>query len=113
MDLTQLISSTLGISSPWQIKNLVFASDGRRLDITVEYYVDSAQVCPHCGARGAICEEASETWFHRDFFRFATYLHTRVPQINCCGRHHDVERPWTRAGSKFVQLDSPTAIPQA
>ena len=28
-----------------------------------------------------------ETWYHDNFFRYATYLHARVPQIHCrcCG----------------------------
>ena len=111
MDLPHLISSTLGISPPWQISSVNFDSDGQRLDITVDYDASADQVCPHCGAHGAHCDAVAETWFHRDFFRHATYLHTRVPQRNCCGGHA-VVRPWTRPGSKFVQLASATASSQ-
>ena len=106
MDLPHLISSTLGISPPWQISDVNFCSDGRRLDITVDYDAGVDQVCPRCGAHAAHCDAVTETWFHRDFFRHATYLHTRVPQLSCCGHSHPLERPWTRPGSKFVRLTS-------
>ena len=106
MDLPHLISSTLGIYPPWQIIGVNFCSDGRRLDITVDYDAGADRVCPHCGAHGAQCDAVNETWFHRDFFRHATYLHTRVPQLNCCCHSPAADRPWARPGSKFVQLTS-------
>lgn len=104
MDLPHIVSATLGLSPPWQVSNVTLASDGRRLDITVTYDVVSHKVCPRCGAVGVDCEADVETWYHDDFFRYATYLHTRVPRIVCCGRIHALERPWARPGSKFVKI---------
>lgn len=111
MDLFQLISSTLGLSHPWQVSSVNFASDGNRLDITVDYDASASQVCPCCGTRGTSCKEVSETWYHNNFFRYATYLHAQVPQIICCGRQRCEERPWARAGSKFIRVDNDKAEP--
>lgn len=104
MELPKIFSATLGLSPPWQVSGVSFAEGGKRLDITVTY--EAGSVCPCCGARGDSCEAEVETWFHHDFFRYTTYLHSRVPHITCCGRRHATERPWARPGSKFVKLES-------
>lgn len=112
MDLPHIIAATLGLSTPWSVRNVVLAEDGRRLDIIISYDAGSSLVCPLCGGMGAEDAEDAETWYHHDFFRFPTYLHTRVPRITCCGRNCWVERPWARPGSKFVRItgaEPPTA----
>lgn len=105
MDLQHIISATLGLPYPWHVNSVTIADDGKRLDITVSYDAASHKICPHCGAQGVSCDADIETWYHHDFFRYATYLHTRIPRIACCGRIHTVERPWARTGSKFVKLN--------
>lgn len=110
MDLTRIVSATLGLSPPWHVSSVTLANDGKRLDITVNYDASRHTLCPYCGARGAACEADIETWYHQDFFRYATYLHTRVPRIFCCGRVHTVERPWTRTGSKFVKISETQSL---
>ena len=106
MDLPHIVSATLGLSSPWRVSSVTLADDGQRLDITVTCDTADGVVCPRCGARGVGCaaDAESETWYHHDFFRYATYLHARIPRLTCCGRHHTPERPWSRTGSKFVRI---------
>ena len=104
MEFTHIIAATLGLAAPWSVQNVALAEDGQRLDIMISYDAVSSLVCPLCGGRGAEDSEDSEIWYHHDFFRFPTYLHTRVPRITCCGRNCSVERPWTRPGSKFVKV---------
>lgn len=106
MDMPKMISATLGLTPPWRVSNVTIGDDGKRLDITVSYDADSRKVCPRCGAVGVTCEADSETWYHCDFFRYSTYLHTSVPRTSCCGRVHTVERPWARAGSRFVKISA-------
>jgi transposase len=108
MELPAIVSATLGLSPPWQVITITFAEDGQRLDITVAFGISGDCRCPRCGASGQTCYTAAtdETWYHRDFFRHATYLHTRVPHIECCCGRHPVERPWARSGSKFVNLSA-------
>jgi hypothetical protein len=105
MELPRIFSATLGLSPPWQVSEVIFADDGRRLDITVIHEACSA--CPRLGARHeAPCVVEQETWFHHSFFRYATYLHSRVPHSECRGKLLVSERPWARSGSKFVKLES-------
>lgn len=106
MELPPIFSATLGISRPWQITSVAFAAETPRLDITVTFDPAGDCACPCCGSRGEAChaESADEVWFHPDFFRYATYLHTRVPRIRCRCGVHAVERPWSRSGSRFVKI---------
>jgi hypothetical protein len=104
MELSRIISATLGLSPPWQINRIAIADDSRRLDISISYNAGNQTVCPRCGATEACCGSQPETWYHCDFFNYATYLHTSVPQLSCCGQRHTVERPWARSGSKFVKI---------
>ena len=98
-----IFSATLGLSHPWQITAVSFSKEGKRMDITVDFVHGSTFTCPTCGAKGTSCDTESETWHHNNFFRYAAYLHARVPQVDCvcCGKK-PVERPWTRTGSRFT-----------
>lgn len=100
-----IFAATLGLSHPWQITSVSFAKDTKRMDITVEYSGGEILSCPKCGKTGNdVCSE-SECWYHDNFFRYRTYLHARVPYVECdCCGSVQVERPWSRTGSKFTMV---------
>jgi hypothetical protein len=101
MDQPAIFSATLGLSQPWLITAVSFSTEEKRMDITVDFAHDGTFICPTCGAEVMTCTEENETWFHSDFFRYATYLHARVPHIecSCCGM---CKR--SREGSKFALI---------
>jgi hypothetical protein len=105
MEFPDIFSSTLGLSPPWQITDVSFALQGKRMDITVSFGTLDAIQCPLCGAIRQMSHAVDEVWFHGDFFCHATYLHTQVPYIQCC-ELIPVERPWSRGGSKFSLMPS-------
>lgn len=110
MERTAIFSATLGLFPPWQVTSASFAKESNRLDIHVEYTHQSGHDCPFCGESGACClaETVQETWYHEDFFRYATYLHARVPLLTCrCGGTFHLERPWSRDGSRFCRVKPP------
>jgi len=74
------------------------------MDISLDFYQGSLFTCTRCGAAQAPCGYEDELWFHENFFRYPTYLHARVPRIECCQGVVAAERPWSRAGSKFGRL---------
>jgi hypothetical protein len=105
MEHPSIFSATLGLSHPWQVVAVSFAREEKRLDITVDFTPGSDFVCRACGREVTPCCVTEETWYHHDFFNFETYLHARVPQIQCCGCGAlPVERPWSRVGSRFAQI---------
>jgi len=102
--LPTIFSSALGLSLPWEINSVSFSKEEKRLDITVDITDNTSLACPKCGSAGNHCLTKLETWHHGSFLGYATYLHARVPQVECCGTVTPVERPWSRQGSKFAQL---------
>lgn len=99
-----MVSATLGLSAPWQVNSVTVSAEGKRLDIVVSHEYFNSKACPWCGVERDRCKVITEIWYHHDFFRFTTYLHTRVPCVYCCDLIQPIERPWARAGSKFVRL---------
>jgi transposase len=104
MENPEIFSATLGLSHPWHITLVNFSKDEKRLDITIDFAHADTVVCPRCGAEMKCCRAEDEVWFHDNFFRFATYLHARVPQIECDCGINPVERPWSREGSRFALI---------
>ena len=104
MELPTILSSALGLSPPWEVKAVALSKEQKRLDITVDIVGKMSLACPTCGSAGNHCLTRLETWHHGSFLDYATYLHARVPQVECCGAVVPVERPWSRQGSKFALL---------
>jgi hypothetical protein len=104
MEQTSIFSATLGLSHPWLVTTVSFVNEEKRLDITIDFAQGSIFTCPNCGSNENPCYLKTETWYHNDFFRYETYLYANVPHIECCGEIIPVERPWSRAGSKFALL---------
>jgi hypothetical protein len=106
MEQLTLFSATLGLSMAWQVTEVNFEKGSNRLDIRVQYAQRGPLFCPACGAQGLSTpvEWLSETWYHSDFFNYATYLHARVPLISCGCGGLTLERPWCRAGSRFAKV---------
>jgi len=104
VELPTILSSTLGLCSPWKITQALFRKEEKRLDITVNFMDDNFPPCPKCGSEGSCCLTKMETWHHGSFLNYSTYLHAHVPHVECCGILMPVERPWSRQGSKFVLI---------
>jgi hypothetical protein len=106
MEQLSLFSATLGLSPPWQVTSVAFEKESNRLDICVEFTPGVSLTCPVCGRHGHLraAEEDTETWYHADFFRYAAYLHARIPHLSCSCGTLLLERPWCRAGSRFAKV---------
>jgi len=101
------LEAALGLTPPWKVTDDKFSPEEKRLDITIDFEPGSTFSCPVCGAEGAKAYDTQErTWRHLNFFQHETYLHARVPRVECpqgCGIK-TVEVPWTRTRSGFTSL---------
>ena len=104
MPYKDFFSSTLGLSDPWKITHILFTQEEKRIDISLSFMQIDGIRCPICGKLNQMSYTVDEIWFHDNFFNYPTYLHTQVPYIQCC-ELVAVERPWSRSGSKFSQLN--------
>ena len=101
------LEAALGLTTPWKITKDKFSPEEKRLDIWIDFETGSTFSCPVCGAEGAKAYDTQErTWRHLNFFQHETYLHARVPRVECskgCGIK-TVEVPWARMRSGFTAL---------
>lgn len=105
MEHAAIFSATLGLSHPWKVTTVTFSGEENRLDITVDFDFGKHFSCPCCGRDIIPVPGERETWHHSSFLHYPTYLHANIPHVECpCGRVIPVERPWSRAGSRFALL---------
>ena len=102
-----LFEAALGVKPPWEVTEIVFSAEQKRLDISLDFTPGSSFRCPQCDAAGAKAYDSQvEEWRHLNFFQHETYLRARVPRVSCprdCGVKK-VNVPWARPGSGFTLL---------
>ncbi|SFD03425.1 Transposase [Thiohalospira halophila DSM 15071] len=102
-----LFTAALGLTAPWQVRDLTFDAEVGRIDFQVGFAPGSRFACPSCGAADQpVHDTRQRTWQHLHFFEHRAYIHADVPRVRCehCGRTSQVAVPWARPGSGFSQL---------
>ena len=100
------LEKALGLPEPWEITKDTFSIEEQRLDITIDFKKGSTFPCPKCGAESKAYDTEKKTWRHLNFFQHETYIHARVPRVECpegCGIK-TVKVPWARPRSGFSLL---------
>lgn len=106
MKENELFKMALGLKSPWEVKDVSFSVEEKRLDIDIDFPRGAEFACPVCGQKNCKAYDSQNSeWRHLNFFQHTTYLHARRPRIDCpnCGIK-SVEVPWGRPGSGFTHL---------
>ena len=107
MNSETLFSMALGLQSPWQVKNVTFATDElarSELHLHIDFvtgsrFLDDAN--NHCPVHDTV----ERQWQHLSFFEHTCYLHCAVPRITTTdGKVRTVDVPWARPGSGFTLL---------
>jgi transposase len=102
----ELFKIALGLEKPWYIQAIDFNVEEKQLDLHIDFETGSKFPCTLCGRSGCHVHDTIERrWRHLNFFQFKTYLHCRVPRIECekCGAKQ-VKVPWARKSSGFTLL---------
>lgn len=108
-----LFTAALGLSAPWEVSDIRFDAETKRIDFDVTFASGSRFACPACGAEGQPVHDTRErTWQHLHFFEHQAFIHAAVPRVRCqdCGKTTQVDVPWARPGSGFSQLFEAMAI---
>jgi len=101
-----LFKIALNLEDPWYISRIEFSTEGKQLDIHVDFKSGSKFSCAKCGKPNCSVHDTIErTWRHLNFFQFKTYIHCRVPRTECgdCGVKQ-INVPWARKSSGFTLL---------
>lgn len=101
-----LFQLALGITQPWQVKDVVFSQEEGRLDIYLDYKKGTKFPCPLCQQLAGVYDTVERTWRHLNFFQYRAYMHSRLPRIKCsiCKGIKNVSVPWARPNSGFTLL---------
>lgn len=102
-----LFTAALGLSAPWEVTDIRFDAEAKRIDFDVTFASGSRFACPACGTEGQpVHDTRQRSWQHLHFFEHHAFIHAAVPRVRCqdCGKTTQVEVPWARSGSGFSQL---------
>jgi transposase len=109
---TALYQHLLGLKSPWTVSRVNLDVKGQRVDVWAEHAEDAGWECPKCAKKLGLYDHAeARTWRHLDSCQFQTYLHARIPRVEC-GEHGAVQVmvPWAEPRSRFTLLFERLAI---
>jgi transposase len=103
---TELYRQILGLEKPWFVGKVDLNVTGQQVDVFVEHEPGVSWPCPECNRELACRDHAEErAWRHLDSCQFRTFLHARVPRVDC--PEHGVLQvrvPWAEARSRFTLL---------
>jgi transposase len=101
---SDVFSRPLNLQSPWRVDRVSLAPEERHLDVWLAHRRNASFSCPECGTRSPLYDHApSRSWRHLDHGDYLTWLHARVPRVNC--REHGIRRicvPWATPGSRLT-----------
>jgi transposase len=102
---TKLFETILGIQSPWHISRVALDTTGERVDLWAEH-AETRWPCPECQQELPCRDHVEErVWRHLDTCQYQTFLHARVPRVDCPTHGvRQVRVPWAEARSRFTML---------
>lgn len=105
MDEKTVFGLALGLpGTPWQVSEVQFDLEKRRLDIHLDFPAGSRFIHPKTGKPAAIYDTLERTWRHLNFFQFECYVHAFVPRVDDESGVNLVDVPWARPQSGFTLL---------
>ena len=102
--LAKLISTSLNLGDDWRVVDVhVRECDPGpdELHVYVERVPGRALPCPRCGAMHGVYDTRERTWRHLDIWEYKTYVHCRLPRLDCTqGGPVTAEVPWAAPDAK-------------
>jgi transposase len=112
MQDTELYRRMLGLEAPWSVERIELDLEKQQVDVHAIHSDDAKWMCPECAVVFGIYDHSEvRTWRHLDSMQFKTFLHARVPRVNCS--EHGVKQvklPWAEPRSRFTAMFERFAI---
>ena len=104
----------LGIVNPWIVEGIEFNAENKRFDIYLNFNKGTKFTCPSCGEEHCdIHDTRDKEWRHLDIFQYPTYLHVRVPRIECPQCNCPELRSFVHYATKTRRPANRSVIPNA
>jgi len=112
MQDTELYRHVLGLEEPWRVERVQLDIRGEQVDIWAVHGEGMRWPCPECGVLLPVYDHAPErVWRHLDTCQFKTFLHARIPRVEC--PTHGVKQTrvsWAEQRARFTALFERLAI---
>jgi transposase len=111
IDSKTLYAALLGVTEPWGVELVEMKREAGEVHVTVALPRNTRWVCPECLAAAPIHDHQERSWRHLDTCQFKTFVHARVPRLNC--PTHGIKQirvSWAEPGSRFTALFEALAI---
>ncbi len=101
----EIFHAALNLGEEWTVVKTEFDAQAKRLDIYLDFHPGTQFPCPVCGLASRVYDTTERTWRHLNFFQYATYLHARLPRVECQKDGvKQIQVPWARERSGFTLL---------
>lgn len=109
---TEFYRQVLGLESPWTVLRVDLDLTKQRVDVHAVHQDGVAWACPECGRPlGTYDHTPERVWRHLDTCQLKTFLHARVPRVDCPDHGvRQVRIPWAEPHSQFTALFERLAI---
>jgi transposase len=104
MDIQAFFTKILGLTEQWEVTEIAVDEVKKRLDVFIRY-AGEVGICPRCGKKTPLYDKRVEReWRDKDCCSYQTYIHCRVPRIEC-GKHKvkTMRPPWWCGRSGFTK----------
>lgn len=100
-----IFQAALGLGEEWLVVKTEFTAEAKRLDIYLDFAAGTQFPCTVCGKKSGVYDTTDRTWQHLNFFQYATYIHARLPRVDCqTDGIKQIQVPWARERSGFTLL---------
>lgn len=109
---TDLYRQLLGLEKPWTVDRVELDVKKQRVDVFAKHDQPRSWTCPECKKPFGLHDHDEErAWRHLDSCGFQTFLHARIPRVNC--PEHGVRQvrvSWAEPKARFTALFERFAI---
>lgn len=100
-----IFQAALGLGEEWAVVKTEFDALAKRLDIYLDFLPGTQFPCPVCNVPNKVYDTTERIWQHLNFFQHATYIHARLPRVDCqTDGVKQIQVPWARERSGFTLL---------
>ncbi|WP_165046369.1 ISL3 family transposase, partial [Adlercreutzia sp. ZJ138] len=101
--LATIIAKSLNLGDEWTVVDVEMRDcdpDPDELHVYIERTPGYALRCPRCGAMHGVYDTRERTWRHLDIWQYKTYIHCKLPRLDCEGGPITAEVPWAAPDAK-------------
>jgi transposase len=103
---TELYAALLRLPKPWHVREVKLDLAAERVDVWLEHDPRAKWNCPECSKPAPVYDHAEEAqWRHLDTCDCVTYVHARLPRVNCPTHGvRQIKPGWASSGLAITDL---------